>query len=80
MSLPEAALAFLNENAKSAGVAQPKADDDLFKMGVLDSFSLIDFISILEEECGIKVPDADVNVVTFHSLDAISRYVEAQKG
>jgi hypothetical protein len=31
MTLPEAVLNFLTENARQANVAQPKADDNLFK-------------------------------------------------
>lgn len=79
MTLPSPVLDFLNDGAKSAGVAPPTANDDLFKLGVLDSFSLVDFVSVLEAECGIKVPDAEVNAGNFQSLDAISRYVEARK-
>jgi acyl carrier protein len=80
MTLPSAVLDFLNESAVLAGIAQPTMHDDLFKLGVLDSFSLVDFVSVLEEECGIKVPDGDVNAGNFQSMDAISRYLEAQKG
>jgi acyl carrier protein len=71
---------YLNENAQREGLEQPKAGDDLFRLGVLDSFALVDFISVLEEECGIKVPDGDVNPGNFQSVDAIERYVETRKG
>jgi len=80
MTLPSAVLSFLNENAKSAGVPEPTVNDDLFKMGVLDSFSLVDFVSVVEAECGIKVPDEDINAGNFQTVDGISRYVEARKG
>jgi acyl carrier protein len=80
MALPEKVLDYLNENAQREGLEQPKAGDDLFRLGVLDSFALVDFISVLEEECGIKVPDGDVNPGNFQSLDAIERYVETRKG
>jgi acyl carrier protein len=80
MTLPAAVLAYLNERAKSAGVARPEVEDDLFKMGVLDSFALVDFISILEQQCGIKIPDTDVDAANFQSINAIERYVESRKG
>jgi acyl carrier protein len=79
MTLPKAVLDFLSEKAIEAHTAQLKADDDLFKIGVLDSFNLVDFISILEEECGISVPDADVVPVNFHSINAIERYVKSRE-
>jgi acyl carrier protein len=80
MALPQKVMDYLNENAQREGLGQPQAGDDLFRLGVLDSFALVDFISVLEEECGIKVPDGDVNPGNFQSLDAIERYVETREG
>ncbi|HJR07923.1 MAG TPA: phosphopantetheine-binding protein [Pyrinomonadaceae bacterium] len=80
MALPQGVVDFLNESAERAGVPQPSIEVDLFKTGVLDSFALIDFVAVLEEECGIKVPDADVNPVNFQNITAIERYIEAHKG
>jgi acyl carrier protein len=80
MALPQAVTDYLNENAQREGLEQPGASDDLFRLGVLDSFALVDFISVLEAECGIKIPDADVNPGNFQSLEAIERYVDARKG
>ena len=80
MALPQKVMDYLNENAQREGLEQPGASEDLFRLGVLDSFALVDFISVLEEECGIKVPDGDVNPGNFQSLDAIERYVETRKG
>lgn len=51
MALPEAVISYLNENAEREGVATPQAGDDLFKLGVLDSFTLVDFVSILGATC-----------------------------
>lgn len=80
MILPQGVLDFLNESARRARVPPPGADADLFKAGVLDSFALIDFIAVLEEQCGIRVPDPDVNALNFQSLNAIAAYVESRKG
>lgn len=51
MALPEAVISYLNENAEREGVATPKAGDDLFKLGILESFTLVDFVSILGATC-----------------------------
>lgn len=80
MALPQGVIDFLNENAERAGVEQPKSADDLFQAGVLDSFALVDFIAVLEEQCGIRVPDQDVNPANFQTIEAIERYVETHKG
>ena len=80
MPLPQTILDFLSENARNNGAAQPQVGDDLFKIGALDSFALVDFVTLLEEQCGIKVPDADVNPANFQTIDAIETYVDAHKG
>ena len=79
MTLPKAVLDFLNSKAKLARIAQLKADDNLFDMGVLDSFMVVDLVSILEEECNIKILDADVTAENFQSINAIERYVQSRK-
>jgi acyl carrier protein len=79
MALPQGVIDYLNESAQREGLDEPKEGDDLFRMGVLDSFALVDFISVLEEECGIKIPDGDVNPGNFQSREAIERYLETRK-
>src|ERR1700687_2425844 len=79
MSLPDAILHLLRNNANLARVSQPKLDDDLFGLGILDSFALVDLISILEAESGIKIPDADVKPENFQSIRAIEQYLESRK-
>jgi acyl carrier protein len=80
MALPQGVLDFLNESAQTNGAEQPRAGDNLFKMGVLDSFALVDFVTVLEQECGIKIPDSDVNPANFETIETIERYVDAHKG
>jgi acyl carrier protein len=80
MALPEGVLSYLNENAEREGVATPQAKDDLFKLGVLDSFSLVDFVSLLEEQYSIKISDSDVNPENFRSIEVIEQYVDSRRG
>lgn len=80
MALPQGVLDFLNENASNNGAKEPATGDDLFKMGALDSFALVDFIGVLEGETGISVPDADVKAANFQTLEAIENYVASRKG
>ena len=80
MSLPQGVMDFLNESAQTNGAEQPRAGDNLFKMGVLDSFALVDFVTVLEQECGIKIPDSDVNPANFETIEAVESYVDAHKG
>jgi len=79
MSLPQPAIDFLNDAADSNGALQPGAVDDLFELGALDSFALVDFVTVLEEHCGIKVPDPDISPANFRTIEAIERYVAARQ-
>ena len=78
MSLPQPTIDFLNDSASSNGANQPGAADDLFELGVLDSFALVDFVTVLEQHCGIKVPDPDITPANFRTIDSIERYVSAR--
>lgn len=79
MALPQGVIDFLNESARSNGAKQPGTSDDLFQMGVLDSFALVDFVTVLEQETSISVPDGDVNPANFQSIEQIERYVESKR-
>jgi acyl carrier protein len=80
MALPQGVTDYLNENAQNNGAQAPGPGDDLFKAGVLDSFALVDFLAVLEEHAGIKVPDSDINPSNFQTIQAIERYAEGRKG
>jgi acyl carrier protein len=80
MALPQGVIDYLNESAQTNGAEQPQRGDDLFKMGALDSFALVDFVTVLEEQTGIKVADADVNPANFQTIEAIERYVASRQG
>jgi len=79
MSLPPEVLQFLNEAARRAGVANPEHTDDLFRLGILDSFSLVEFVTVLEEHCLIKVPDEQVLAENFKTIEEIERVVNEHK-
>jgi acyl carrier protein len=79
MALPQAVLDFLAESAQNNGAGAPRNGDDLFKTGALDSFALVDFVTVLEEQCGVKVPDSDVTPANFQTLEAIESYVATHR-
>ena len=78
MPLPQPVMDFLNDSAASVGVSQPDATLDLFASGTLDSFALVDFVTVLEEHCGIRIPDAEVIPANFRTIEAIERYVSGR--
>jgi len=78
MALPQPILDFIYESAETNDVARPSNTDDLFKLGAVDSFSLVDLVAVVEENCGIKIPDGDVTPGNFQTIDGIEQYVTRQ--
>ncbi len=56
----------------------PGADESLFVSGLLDSFALTDFVSSLEEEFGVTIPDADLSARKFDSIGKVEAYLAAK--
>jgi acyl carrier protein len=73
--LPNAVFAFLRRAAEGAGVPAPDADTLLFEAGILDSFALVELVALLEDACGVSVPDADLRPENFRSLARIEAFV-----
>ena len=53
-------------------------NESLFSTGLLDSFSLPDLITALEQQLGIQIPDSDLNPRTFDSVELIVAYLNRQ--
>jgi acyl carrier protein len=75
MALLPGVMEYLIGNAKLQGLDQVGEDDNLFQLNVLDSFLLVDFMGILEQHYGIRIPDSDVNPMTFRSINATEKYL-----
>jgi acyl carrier protein len=56
----------------------PGVDDSLFVSGLLDSFALTDFVSGLEEEFGVSVPDSDLSARKFDTIGKVETYLAAK--
>lgn len=56
----------------------PADDESLFSSGMLDSFTLTDFLSGLEEEFGVTIPDSDLSVRKFDTVAKVQEYLAAK--
>jgi D-alanine--poly(phosphoribitol) ligase subunit 2 len=56
----------------------PGEDESLFVSGLLDSFALTDFVSGLEEEFGVSVPDSDLSARKFDTINKVSTYLASK--
>ena len=73
--LPDSILAFLNEAALQSRTKVPDRDASLFLSGVLDSFSLVDLVTVIESEFGIRVDDADLRPETFDTISRVEAFI-----
>jgi len=54
--------------------------DNIFALGLVDSFFAIQLIAFIEEEFGMKVADSDLDIANFHSVSRIASFVNSGKG
>jgi acyl carrier protein len=64
------------------GLARDALDDDtlLFSSGLLDSFSLVDVMALIEQRAGFAVSPGEVTLENFDSIARIAAYVRARTG
>ena len=56
----------------------PDSDESLFSSGLLDSFALPDFVSGLEQEFSVQIPDSDLSARKFDTITRVETYLEAK--
>lgn len=56
----------------------PADGESLVDEGILDSFGLADLTAAVEEAYGIQIPDEDVSLANFETIDKIAAYVAAK--
>lgn len=55
------------------------ADLDLVASGICDSFALLEMAMAIEQRSGLTIPDSDVTVDNFGSIDRITAYLAATR-
>jgi len=73
-------MSFLNQAAVEARTALPDRESSLFLSGVLDSFTLVDFVTVLESECDIKIADNDLRPENFDSISRVEEFIHRARG
>lgn len=60
--------------------AKVDPNDSLLARGLIDSVGLLDLITFLETEAGVRVPDDDMVPQNFETIVAMEQLVERLKG
>lgn len=76
----ERIVELLREIVDAQQVAFPSETVSLFEAGVLDSFGMLEFLTTLEEEFNIRIPEDDLVPSNFETIAKISRYVSELLG
>ena len=56
--------------------AEMSEETPLFSSGLIDSFSLVSLMSYIEDEGGVRIAPADVNLENFDSIGRILAYLD----
>jgi acyl carrier protein len=56
------------------------ADDDLIKLGIIDSLGVQQLVELCEARYGIRVVEADLVPENFQTLRELADYVERKRG
>jgi len=67
----------LDELAKGRKV-EIKPNDDLLGEGIIDSLGILQLVAFIEEKFNVVIPDEDVVIEHFISVDALSFYLESK--
>jgi acyl carrier protein len=70
---------YLQQAAREARTEMPERNASLFDAGLLDSFSLVEFVSLLETEYGLRVSDAELKPGNFDTIAKIEAFVSKTK-
>lgn len=56
----------------------PAEEELLFDRGILDSFSMLQFVLLVEENLGLSFDPGEINIDNFGSLARIARFVRGK--
>lgn len=74
---PSAFTGFISRRF-SLDPAELTASTPLFSSGLLDSFHLIELISHVEEQAGIRISPGEISLDNLDSIERILRFVEGK--
>jgi acyl carrier protein len=70
----------LREIADVQGVALPSDRESLFDAGVLDSFGMLEFLTSVEKDLNVTIPDEDLTPSNFDTIAKIRSYLNGRSG
>ena len=76
MSLKDAIKQFIEEEiVDEDDPVEISHDDPLIERGIIDSMAVMQIVAFIEEETGLRVPDAEVVLENFESVSTVDALV-----
>ncbi len=69
---------FILEELAKGRKSKIKPDDDLLGEGIIDSLGILQLVAFIEEKFNVAIPDEDVVIENFISVEALSNYLESK--
>ena len=63
--------------AEVVGVDAPAPDTDVVETGLIDSMAIVELLFALEQELGIEIPPALLDIEHFRTLERLAALVDA---
>jgi acyl carrier protein len=54
-------------------------ETNLLRTGLIDSMALMTLVNFIESEFDVEIPFTDFTVMNFHSINAMTNYIEKRK-
>ena len=67
---------FLQENIQNQHIED---DDDIFKLGYVNSLFSLKLIGFIESQFSISILDDELDIANFNSIDSMTAFVSAKK-
>lgn len=71
---------FLIQKIEELSFTEISKSDRLWTDKILDSITIVELVVAIEIQFGVKVPNADIIVENFDSIDLITEYIVKAKG
>jgi acyl carrier protein len=76
MTLRDRLFAYVEQELLEGAVGSVGIEDSLISRGLLDSMAVLGLMACIEEETGLRVPEAEVQLDHFESIAAMEALVE----
>lgn len=76
MSLKQVLRTYIQDNLLRGKGVEIGDNDSLIEHGVLDSLALLNLITFIEDQTGIRVPDDEVLLENFETVTAIDQTID----